>query len=68
MGQCRVTVFWWDTAHVTRCIRQEGHFDFHRDGVRWFDSHGYQVPTDIEAELVAVAYSKAGLRTPGEIQ
>lgn len=67
MARCRVTVFWWDTDHVTRCVREEGHFDFHRDGARWFDSRGYQQPTDLETELVAVAYARHGLRTPEEL-
>lgn len=65
MAQCLRNVFWWDTMHVSRCVRPEQHKGWHRDGARWFDDNGYQQPSD-DGLFPAVrdAFVRAGIDLP----
>jgi hypothetical protein len=52
--RCPVTVTWLDLGGVdsdglvVRCVLPAGHAGDHRDGTRWWDHAGFQIPRDSE--------------------
>lgn len=48
-ARCPARVFWEDLDMWAQCVRAEGHpGTVHRDGVRWFDDDGLQLPSESE--------------------
>lgn len=48
--RCPAKVFWEDLEMWAQCLRPAGHYppDVHRDGIRWFDDQGMQIPSESE--------------------
>lgn len=60
--RCLRAVHWWDCDLDAHCILRAGHTAAHSDGIRWFDDHGLQVPSDTYGYRPAHSKTRAGAR------